>query len=83
MTLFEYFVFGHKYTVHCTLDARGHRLGASDITNSANKLFAQLSHFRVNFFGLSGMNDSCITPVPPVRAADSASRQQCRSSDWQ
>ena len=44
----------------------GHWSGASDMTNSANKLFAQLNHFLVNFFELSGLNDSCIKPVPPV-----------------
>ena len=37
------------------------------MTNSANKLFAQLNHFRVNFFGLFGLNDSCIIPVPFAR----------------
>lgn len=36
------------------------------ITNSANRLLAQLNHFRVNFAGLSGSNDSCIFKVPPV-----------------
>mmetsp|Transcript_23491 Transcript_23491/g.46772 ORF Transcript_23491/g.46772 Transcript_23491/m.46772 type:complete len:85 (-) Transcript_23491:125-379(-) len=83
MTLFQYFIIGHKCTVHCTLDAHGHWFGASDSTNSANKLFAQLSHFGVNFFGLSGRKDPCIKAVPPVLAADSASRQQRRLSDWQ